>query len=256
MKKLSLIIAVTGLVIGSLILAAAPTVKRITNITTTQAGNVFLPVGYNELVCDGWVHYKMVTTNSATVATTDPMVKGSRYVPSKPINLNVAAGTQYLALLLDTGSPATCSVKQISTDGQTGSFTTLAVSSTSAFTGAITAASTAYIQGATTIDGALGSGGVISGTFDGGTARLGATSMSSIDLPSSTQLTAIKFGSITLGGQSPATGTATVLSGQKCNCTPETNAADGVTKCNVSSTTLTATGPNSSTGVINYFCWK
>jgi hypothetical protein len=42
----------------------------------------------------------------------------------------------------------------------------------------------------------------------------------------------------------------------KCNCTPETNTTDSASKCNVSSTTLTATGPNSSVGVLNYFCWK
>lgn len=60
-------------------------------------------------------------------------------------------------------------------------------------------------------------------------------------------------GSITLTSASPSTGTATVLAGSVCMCTNETTQANPV-KCAVSSTTLTATGPNTVTDVINYVC--
>lgn len=243
MKKLA--IGTIGIALIAIALsAAAPTPKRIKNITTTQGQNTFLPVGYNVLVCDGNVHYKMVTTSTATVATTDPMVKGTSKVPSNPVNISVSAGTQYLALLLDNGSPATCSVTQASTDGQTGSFTTLAVSSTAAITGNTTLGGTVQVTG----DTSLGADAGVANNFN----INGGLTLTS----SSTALTAIKFGTITLGGQSPATGTATVLASMNCVCTPQTNASDGLTKCAVSSTTLTATGPNSSTGVISYLCFK
>jgi len=238
--------------------AAAPTVSTPLTVTTTSQA-YFVPLGYIRLACSTDVYYKVVSSSSGTVATTDSLARGPLSVNgvevARPTWINITSN-QWLALLLRSGVQGYCVIEQPSVDGLAGSFTTLSASSTLAVTGASTFASTAYIQGATTIDGALGSGGVISGTFDGGTARLGATSATSLDLPSSTQLTAIKFGSITLGGQSPSTGTATVLSGMKCNCTPETNTTDSATKCNVSSTTLTATGPNSSVGVINYLCVK
>jgi hypothetical protein len=59
-------------------------------------------------------------------------------------------------------------------------------------------------------------------------------------------------GSITLTSGTPSTGTATVLSGAKCTCTDSTAAS--AIMCAVSGTTLTATGPNTVTDVINYFC--
>jgi len=288
MKKLLAIVSLTALtsliVLGGMATtAAAPALlaDMSTSVAasttsplavTTTSASYFIPFGQVRLTCTSPTYYSVNAASTTAAVTTDHLAPGPIVVNKTPITrsvwLTVSSGTQWLALLLKSGVDSYCIAEQMSTDGQTGSFTTLAASSTLAVTGATTLSSTlgvtgattlsstAYIQGATTIDGALGSGGTISGAFDGGTARLGATSASSIDLPSSTQITGIKFGSITLGGQSPSTGTATVLASSKCTCTPETNAADGLTKCNLSSTTLTATGPNSSTGVINYICIK
>lgn len=278
MKKL-LVVAVTtvAVMLGAYsLMGAAPTPKRITNITTVQAGNTFLPVGYNILVCDGWVHYKMVTTNSATVATTDPMVKGTRYVPSKPVYLSVSAGTQYLALLLDNGSPATCSIVQDTTDGQTGSFTTLAVSSTSALTGAVNAAGGVTVQGTTTV-GVLDAGAsAVNGTLNvtgavvltgatlqndgvtklgltdaGATAVNGKLNVASDDITAATKTR----GTCNLNAGSPSTCTATVNSGAICTCSNTGTSTNGI-KCAVSSTTLTITGPNGASDTCSYHCMQ
>lgn len=91
---------------------------------------------------------------------------------------------------------------------------------------------------------------------------LGATDVvhataSSFSWPSGVDLTvgsAHNKGQITLNGASPAVGTATVVSGCTPICTANDAAADSATKCAVSTTTLTATGPNGSTGKINWVC--
>lgn len=273
MKKLILVPLAVLTVLGLTALSAMPYFEATRDMAVATAGSTvtlgpvtttsssyFIPFGYVRLTCTSPTYYS-VNASSATAATTSSSlapgaITVNNVTLTRSIWLNVSSGTQYLALLLKGGVQGTCIAEQVSVDGTAGSFTTLAASSTLAVTGATTLASTAYIQGATTVDGALRSGGTISGTFDGGTAVLGATSAASLDLPSSTQLTGIKFGTITLGGQSPSTGTATVLSGMKCNCTANDAAADNALKCAVSSTTLTATGPNLSTGTVNYFCWK
>lgn len=61
-------------------------------------------------------------------------------------------------------------------------------------------------------------------------------------------------GSITLSSGTPSTGTATVASGSKCVCTNATTQANAI-KCAVSSTTLTATGPNTVTDSVTYLCF-
>lgn len=255
-KSFVAIIAVMLAVVG--FMAATPTAKRITGITTTQGANTYLQVGYNELTCNGWVHYKMVTTNSGTVATTDPMVRGDTKVPSKPIFLNVAGGTQYLALLLENGSPATCSVKQISIDGNSGSFTTLAASSTLTTTGPNTLGLYTSLQDAGVNNLVITSDVSVAGTatVTGAQTLTGATTIgTSVTLPSSTALVGLKFGTITLSSGTPSTGTATVLASMNCVCTNQTTQTSNI-KCNVSSTTLTATGPNTVTDVVSYLCFK
>lgn len=65
-------------------------------------------------------------------------------------------------------------------------------------------------------------------------------------------------GSITLSSGTPSTGTATVPAGVVCSCFPVgTTAAIAAGGCaaNVSSTTLTVTGPNTVTTVMRYVCW-
>ena len=66
------------------------------------------------------------------------------------------------------------------------------------------------------------------------------------------------IGDITLGGQSPATATATVRSGAKCVCSIVGGTAAIATKgvaCNVSSTTLTATSQNAASEHVQYICF-
>lgn len=60
-------------------------------------------------------------------------------------------------------------------------------------------------------------------------------------------------GTCTLSSGTPSTCTATVLSGTTCVCTNQTTQANPI-KCAVSGTTLTATGPNTVTDVVAYFC--
>lgn len=60
-------------------------------------------------------------------------------------------------------------------------------------------------------------------------------------------------GTITLASGSPSTGTATVRAGCRPLCTDQTTQTS-VVKCAVSSTTLTATGPNTVTDVVTYLC--
>ncbi len=231
-----------------------------------------MPAGSIRLMCSQPTYYKVGTSTITTSSTSYDGINYGNFAASngitvqRPSWISITAGSsQWLALLIRSGVNGACVVEQTSADGTAGSFTTLAASSTLAVTGATTLTSTLTVGGITTLTGALDAGAIIAnGTLNATGATVlgstldvtGAATAASVGLPSSTVLAAIKFGSITLGGQSPATGTATVLSGMKCNCTPETNAADGASKCNVSSTTLTATGPNSSTGVINYLCWK
>lgn len=292
MKKLWLIplavlslLALTAIIkpldaMNALALGAAGSVSQPITVTATSAAT-FVPSGAIRLTCSQPTYYK-VGTSTVTVSSTSKdgtnygnTISASGATLQRPSWITVTAGSsQWLALIIKGGVDGVCSVEQMGTNGLTGSFTTLAAS------GATTLSSTLAVTGASTFGGNIVSGGNISGTFDGGTAIFGDTSATtlavsgaatitgaqtltgataigtSLTLPSSTALTAIKWGTITLGGQSPATGTATILSGQQCYCTPVTNAADGVTKCAVSSTTLTATGPNSSTGVINYLCVK
>lgn len=244
------------------LLAIAPSNRRISNITTTQGTNYFLPVGYNTLVCNGWVHYKMVTTSTGTVATTDPMVKGDVHLPNKPVFINVASGTQYLALLLDNGAPATCSITQSSSDNTTGSFTTLAVSSTSVLTGIVTEGT--VDAGATAVNGTLNVTGavVLTGATlqNDGTTKLGLTDAGSIaitgtlNVAGDTIVASTKTrGNCTLNNASPSVCTATVNTGAICVCANNTTTTNDV-KCAVSSTTLTITGPNTTTDVASYIC--
>lgn len=271
MKKLMLITAATAVILGLTALfphtpPAAPMVAGVTGSTTapitvtTTAASTFIPFGQVQLTCTSPTYYSVNASSSTASTTSSSLAPGpvtvNNVTITRSIWLTVSSGTQWLSLLLKGGVQGTCLAEQMGTDGQTGSFTTLAASSTLAVTGATTLSSTLGVTGASTFASTITSGGVISGTFDGGTAILGATSATSLDLPSSTQLTGFKAGSITLGGQSPATGTATVLSGMKCLCTAQDATTDNALKCAVSTTTLTATGPNASTGVINYICWK
>lgn len=63
-------------------------------------------------------------------------------------------------------------------------------------------------------------------------------------------------GNCTLNGASPSTCTATVISGAICGCfATGTTAAAGINlAANVATTTLTCTGPDGSTAVVNYHC--
>jgi len=90
---------------------------------------------------------------------------------------------------------------------------------------------------------------VIAGGADGGGLNLTGTMTSN----STTQA-----GSCTLASGSPSTCTATVKASSKCVCAPVgTTAAIAAAGCavNLSSTTLTITGPNTVTTVMNYFCF-
>jgi hypothetical protein len=64
-------------------------------------------------------------------------------------------------------------------------------------------------------------------------------------------------GSCTLNGASPSTCTATVNASAICGCfaTGTTAAAGIALAANVATTTLTCTGPNGSTAVVNYHCF-
>lgn len=220
-------------------------------LVTTTSNSYFIPAGYVRLSCTTPTYYS-VNASSATAATTSSsVVPGPVTVNGvevqRPLWLNVSSGTQYLALLVRSGVNGYCVVEQVSADGTAPSFSS--ITSTGA-----TTTSTLAVSSTSTFGDIITTGSAI----DAGSLNVvGQTTMAgSLNLASSTAVAGIKWGTITLGGQSPATGTATVLSGMQCYCTPVTNAADGATKCAVSSTTLTATGPNTSTGVINYLCVK
>lgn len=248
-------------------MGAAPSTSSPMRVTTTSAA-YFVPVGYNRLTCTSPTYYSVESASTGTALTTDALAPGPLNVNGISITRSVwvnITSSQWLALLLKSGVDGYCIVEQGSVDGVTGSFTTLAASSTLAVTGASTFGSTATISGAVTTGSSIDAGSlsVIGASSHVGAATFGSTAdvtgavtAASLTLPSSTALAGIKWGTMTMNGASPSVGTATVLSGQKCVCTPVTNAADGATKCAVSSTTLTATGPNSSSGDVNFFCFK
>lgn len=282
MKRLILIsgfiVAVLGLTalvkpldaMNAMALGAAGSVQAPISVTTTSSAT-FVPSGSIRLTCNQPTYYKVGTSTVTVSSASYDGINYGNFTSSgatlqRPSWISITAGSsQWLALLIKSGVNGVCSVEQMGTNGLTGSFTTLAASSTLDVTGAATFGSTVTTTGITKLGGALDAGAVIAnGTLNATGATVlattldvtGAATAASLTLPSSTALAGIKWGTITLNGGSPATGTATVLSGMQCLCTPFTNAADGVTKCPVSSTTLTATGPNSSTGVINYLCIK
>lgn len=236
--------------------------------------------------------YDSTVTSSTGTLLRGP--QGGNGLP-KPAWILVSSN-QWLAILLKGGTTGTCMVETVSLDGAAQSITNLTVTGTAAVTGATTLSSTLTttgpntlglytslqdagvnnltVTGNETVAGTLGVTGATTlgavsatgtNTFTGYTSLADAgvnnlvstndVAPNTLTLPSSTALAGIKFGSITLNAASPSVGTATVLSGMKCQCSPEA-AADGLTGCAVSSTTLTATGPNGSSGVINYICVK
>lgn len=231
---------------------ATPSSQTIPNVTTTS-GTVFVQTGWNRLTCSSDVYYLLVSAyDSVVTSATGTLLRGpqaSNGLP-KPAWILVSSN-QWLALLLKSGTQATCVVETVSLDGSAGSFTTLAVSSTAAITGN------------TTIGGTLGVTGIASfsaytGGQDAGFHNIvgsGDTAPATLTLPSSTALAGLKFGTVTLTSASPSTATATVLSGMNCVCTNQTTQANPV-KCAVSSTTLTVTGPNTVTDVVGYLCFK
>lgn len=256
----------------ALALGATPSSQTVPNVSTTS-GAVFVQLGWNRLTCSSDVYYKVVATSSTAVtAATGTLLRGpqgSNGLP-KPAWILVSSD-QWLALLLKAGTNATCMVETVSMDGSAGSFTTLAVSSTSTFTGQ--AQFDGFVQGqdagfnnikatgTASINGALTSAGVISGIFDGGAAVLTTINTSSTASIAGTlapvggiDVATNVGGELTLNGASPSVITATVISGSKCVCSQEGTAANPI-KCAVSGTTLTITGPNGATDLVTYLCF-
>lgn len=272
MKK---ILAVAVMAVSALVLAAAPSWKNIKAVTTTSQ-TVYMPLGYSLLECTGKVHYAVVAAASGEADTSDPMLKGltpDGFMDQAWVNIS---SDRYLALLLNSGTTAKCKVTQFSSDGQTGSFTTLAVSSTSVFTGGVTVLSTFQADGitklgvtdagATAVNGTLNVTGavVLTGATlqNDGVTKLGLTDAGSLAVTGTLNVAGDNIvaggtktkGTCTLNAASPSVCTATVNAGCVPTISAQTNASDGLSKAAVSSTTLTITGPNGSTGVMQYHC--
>lgn len=119
-------------------------------------------------------------------------------------------------------------------------------------TGAVTAPSLS-VAGAVTLSGTVAT--VKAGAVDAGVLLVNNAFQLAAPI---TCGGAAACGSITLSSGSPSTGTATVPAGVVCSCFPVgTTAAIAAGGCaaNVSSTTLTVTGPNTVTTVMRYVCW-
>lgn len=294
MKKLMVVVATLTLLalttaispwapMLALAAGATPSSQTIPNVTTTS-GTVFVQTGWNRLTCSSDVYYLLVAAYSDTVTSaTGTLLRGpqaSNGLP-KPAWILVSSN-QWLALLLRSGTQATCVVETVSLDGSAGSFTTLAVSSTAAITGNTTVGGTLGVTGASTLTGNVTmSGAATVGTTLGVT---GATTLSStLGVTGITTLSAYAIGQdagfhnmvtsgtstnagdnitgggtktrgkITLNGASPSVITATVNTGAFCVCSNEDTATNTV-KCAVSATTLTVTGPNGATDDVIYHC--
>lgn len=200
-----------------------------------------VPASWTRVHCPDQAVYYTTDTTAPTATTSSTVLPANQ-----PVYVNNNTN-QFFAFLEKGKGPGKCYLETVQN-----SFTTATV------TGAATFESTVAITGQTTTSGYLS--GVDAGfnniTATGNLDVSGDATPLSLTFASSTALAGVKFGNMTLNAASPSVATATVLAGMACQCTPETNAADGLTKCAVSSTTLTATGPNGSSGVINYLCVK
>lgn len=91
--------------------------------------------------------------------------------------------------------------------------------------------------------------------LDAGVARINGA----LTVTGTVRLTgALSVGTCTLGGESPSVCTDTVTAGTVCLCAPVgASAAIAAGGCAVglSDTTLTVTGPNAATNVVNWFCF-
>lgn len=259
MKK---ILAVAVMVASAVVLAAAPSWKAAKSVTTTSQ-TLYMPLGYSLLECTGKVHYAVVAAASGEADTADPMLKGltpDGFMDQAWVNIST---DRYLALLLNSGTTAKCKVTQFSADGQTGSFTTLTVSSTLGVTGAATFSSTVGVTGAISAADAgfnnvtINSNFAVTGTTDltGALTAAGATLTGTLTLTGDNIVGGAKTrGDCTFNGASPAVCTDTVNAGCVPTISAQTNASDGLSKAAVSATTLTITGPNGSTGVMQWHC--
>lgn len=268
MKRFALLFSL----LSAVALAAAPSASSPLPATTTSAA-YFVPVGYIALTCTSPTYYSMETTSAGVALTTDALHPGPLVVNKVALPrsrwINVSAGTQYLALLLKAGVDGSCLVTQYSTDGVAGSFTTLAASGASTLTGNVSMGGTLAVTGASTLSGAVTmSAAATVGTTLGVT---GAATLSSTLSAGATTVTALTAsgtftnsgdnivagtktrGNCTLNNASPSVCTATVNTGAICVCANNTTTTNDV-KCAVSSTTLTVTGPNTTTDVVSYVC--
>lgn len=232
-------------------------------VTTTSA-STFIPFGQVRLTCTSPTYYSVNASSSTAATTSSSLAPGPVVVNNVTITrsvwLTVSSGTQWLALLLKGGVQGTCIAEQVGTDGNTGSFTTLAAS------GATTLSSTLAVTGTSTLQGAVTTGGnVDAGTLNvAGQTTIAGALITSAAVTAGTTLT-VSGDSITastktrgtcaLNNASPSVCTATVNSGAICVCANNTTAANGV-KCAVSSTTLTITGPNTTTDTVSYVCMQ
>lgn len=259
-----------------LAVGATPSSQMINGVTTTS-GTTFVQTGWNRLTCSSDVYYLLVSAYDSTVTSaTGTLLRGPQAgngLP-KPAWILVSSN-QWLAILLKSGTTATCVVETVSLDGAAGSFTTLAAS------GATTLSSTLTTTGPNTLGlyTSLQDAGVNNLTVTGnetvagtrqttGTAtNLGYTSLSDAgvnNLVLTNTLTVaaggIAAGTVTRGSgalnnASPSVLTATVVTGAICVCSNNTTQTAAV-KCAVSGTTLTITGPNTTTDTVSYICMQ
>lgn len=185
------------------------------------------------LYFDGGVTFRN-TTAPATIFTDTSAATASTTVPTFQIvpTATLAANDLIFAIKDVAGGSNMFSV-DIEGDvvGVKGTFSGAVAGTTGAFSGAVSG---------TTITGS----GAVAGTTITGSAGVQGTTLKATSTTTA--------GSITLDGASPAVGTATVVAGTICVCSVTLTAE--LIKCALSSTTLTATGPNASINVINYHC--
>jgi hypothetical protein len=173
------------------------------------------------LRCEFPVHYKTGTATTVAAALTDtyaPASAAQNSLSTNDVPLNLTGAANYISIIADpqfANNGGRCFIKRYMTDW--------------------------YDQSLDSVDAGfnavLASGGLALGSA--GTI--------------STTNTKVR-GTMTLNGASPSVATATVVAGAICVCQNTGTAANNAEKCNVASTTLTATGPNGATDVVNYIC--
>lgn len=275
-----------------LALGVSPSSQSIT--ATTTSATTFVQQGWNRLTCSSDVYYKLVSAyDTAVTSTTGTLLRGPQGGNGLPKPAwFLVSSDRWLAILLKSGTTATCMVEVVSLDGAAQTITNLTVTGTAAVTGATTLSSTLTTTGPNTLglytslqDAGLNNLTVTGNETVAGTLGVtGATTLAAVSATGTNTFTGytsladggvnnlVSTNTVTLGGggivgttvtrgsgalnnASPSIFTATVVTGAICVCANNTTQTVSV-KCAVSGTTLTITGPNTTTDTVSYICMQ